>query len=219
MRQPIVGALPSTVVPTDEEFTIRKAVTMLLSVLGVLAAGALVLAPAANAAAGCRVVYTVHGEWPGGFTAGVQITNLGDGWTLRFGFPAGQQVTNGWSAAWTQSGPDVTAGDAGWNATLATGASAYLGFNGASSGANPVPTAFTLNGTPCTGSLPTATPTPIGTPPATVTPPVSPTSPTSSSTGPFDPVPVVTLISPVTGDTFAAGHHHRGHPLTQDRGN
>jgi endoglucanase len=162
---------------------------MLVSVVGVLAAGALALAPAANAAAGCRVAYTVHGERPGGFTAGVQITNLGDavdGWTLRFRFPADQQITNGWSAAWSQSGPEVTAGHAGWNAALATGASAYLGFNGATTGVNPVPTAFTFNGAPCTGSLPTATPTPIGTPPATVTPPVTPPG-SSSSTGPFDP--------------------------------
>jgi hypothetical protein len=187
----------------------RKAITMLLSVGTVVAAGALALAPAANAAAGCRVVYAVHGEWPGGFTAGVQVTNLGaplEGWTLRFSFPADQQITNGWSASWSQAGPDVTAGDAGWNAALATGASAYLGFNGASSGPNPEPTAFTLNGSPCTGSLPTATPTPIGTPPGTVTPPVSPPgSSSSSSTGPFDPAPVVTLISPLTGDTFTAG--------------
>ena len=140
----------------------------------------------------------------------MEITNLGDpvsSWTLRFTFPAEQQITHGWSAGWSQTGADVTAADAGWNATLATNASTLIGFNGASSGTNPVPTSFSLNGVPCNGSLPTATPTPIGTPPVTVTPPpVSPTSTsTNSTTGPFDPAPVVSLISPVTGDSFTAG--------------
>ena len=38
---------------------------MVLSIVAVLAAAAVALAPAANAAAGCRVTYTVYGTWPG----------------------------------------------------------------------------------------------------------------------------------------------------------
>ena len=64
--------------------------------------------PAAAAATGCSVTYTVQSQWPGGFTANVAITNLGDAvssWTLAFDFPnAGQKVTQGWGATWTQSG-------------------------------------------------------------------------------------------------------------------
>ncbi|NED32609.1 cellulase family glycosylhydrolase [Streptomyces sp. SID8499] len=113
--------------------------------------------PAANAATGCRVDYTVTNQWQGGFQAGVKITNLGDtvrGWTLKFTLPdAGQKVVQGWSAAWSQSGSTVTVAGADWNGTLATGASADTGFVGSFTGANPKPTAFTLNGVACTGSV------------------------------------------------------------------
>ena len=182
----------------------RKAVTMVLSVVAVLAAAAVSLATAANAAAGCRVDYTVYGSWPGGFTTGVEVTNLGDpvtAWTVRFRFPADQQITHGWSAGWSQVGPDVTATNAGWNGTLVTNASTLIGFNGASGSSNPVPTSFSLNGIACNAGLPTVTP--IGTPPVTVTPPTVSGTSTSTRTGPFDPAPVVTLISPVDGAVYS----------------
>ncbi|XVQ87836.1 cellulose binding domain-containing protein [Microbispora siamensis] len=103
---------------------------------------------------GCRVTYATT-TWEGGFTATVTITNTGtaaiDGWRLGFGFPlASQRVTNGWSAVWTQSGTGVTAENYEWNKTLKPGQSLYLGFNGAYTGSNPKPTAFTLNGGACT---------------------------------------------------------------------
>ncbi|TQS25782.1 cellulose binding domain-containing protein [Microbispora sp. KK1-11] len=102
---------------------------------------------------GCRVTYATT-TWDGGFTATVTITNTGtaavEGWRLGFGFPlASQRVTNGWSAVWTQSGTGVTAENYEWNKTLKPGQSLYLGFNGAYTGSNPKPAAFTLNGTAC----------------------------------------------------------------------
>ncbi|MER6624202.1 cellulase family glycosylhydrolase [Streptomyces sp. NPDC000931] len=120
--------------------------------------------PQAAAATGCRVDYTVVSQWQGGFQAGVRITNLGDpvsGWTLGFTLPdAGQKVVQGWNATWSQSGSTVTATAADWNRTLATGATADLGFTGSFTGANPTPTAFTLNGVACTGSVEEPPPTP-----------------------------------------------------------
>lgn len=120
--------------------------------------------PQAVAAAGCRVDYTVASQWQGGFQAGVRITNLGDpvsGWTLGFTMPdAGQKVVQGWNATWSQSGSTVTAAAVDWNRTLATGATADVGFTGSSTGANPRPTAFTLNGVACTGSVEEPPPTP-----------------------------------------------------------
>ncbi|CAL9369299.1 Endoglucanase CelA [Streptomyces sp. enrichment culture] len=111
----------------------------------------------AAAATGCRVDYTVTNQWQGGFQAGVKVTNLGDpvtGWTLKFTLPdAGQKVTQGWNATWSQSGSAVTVTHSDWNRTLATGAAADLGFTGTFTGANPKPTAFTLNGVACTGSV------------------------------------------------------------------
>ncbi|GAA4962882.1 hypothetical protein GCM10023238_32740 [Streptomyces heliomycini] len=113
--------------------------------------------PQAAAAAGCRVDYTVAGQWQGGFQAGVRITNLGapvSGWTLGFTMPdAGQKIVQGWNATWSQSGATVTAAAVDWNRTLATGATVDLGFTGSFTGANPRPTAFTLNGVACTGSV------------------------------------------------------------------
>ncbi|HET9168409.1 MAG TPA: cellulase family glycosylhydrolase [Actinospica sp.] len=141
---------------------------------GLLVAGTLTVAttlPAAAATAGCSVAYSVQSQWQGGFTAAVTITNLGsqvDGWDLTFAFPdAGQSVTQGWSATWSQSGAQVTAANLSWNASLATGGTASIGFNGAWGSANPVPTAFALNGVACTGAVtspsPTATATATGT--------------------------------------------------------
>src|SRR5690606_30012012 len=68
------------------------------------------------AVTGCRVDYSVTAQWPGGFTADVNITNLGDpinGWTLTWSYAAGQTVTQAWNATITQSGAQVTAKDAG----------------------------------------------------------------------------------------------------------
>ncbi|MFF7856939.1 cellulase family glycosylhydrolase [Streptomyces sp. NPDC007904] len=132
--------------------------------LALLATCAMVLgltalfSPQAVAATGCRVDYTVTSQWSGGFQAGVRITNLGDpvtGWTLKFALPdAGQKVVQGWNATWSQSsGSTVTAVGVDWNRTLATGASTDVGFVGSFTGANPKPTAFTLNGVACTGSV------------------------------------------------------------------
>ncbi len=113
--------------------------------------------PQAAAATGCKVDYTITNQWQGGFQAGVKITNLGapvTGWSLKFALPdTGQKLVQGWNATWSQSGSTVTAAGVDWNRTLGTGAVADLGFTGSFTGANPNPTAFTLNGVACTGSV------------------------------------------------------------------
>lgn len=127
------------------------------------------IGPQAAAATGCKVDYTVTSQWSGGFQAGVKITNLGAplaGWTLGFTMPdSGQKVVQGWNATWSQSGSTVTAVGVDWNRSLATGAAADVGFTGSFTGANPKPTAFTLNGVACTGGLEEPPPVPAdGTP-------------------------------------------------------
>ena len=111
------------------------------------------VSPSPTAGPACRVTFTSN-DWSTGFTAGVRVTHQGttalSGWTLRFAFPGGQQVTQGWSATWTQSGATVTATNAAWNGRLAPGGSVDIGFNGSHPGTNPRPTAFTLNGAACT---------------------------------------------------------------------
>ncbi|MFI7616037.1 glycoside hydrolase family 9 protein [Nonomuraea terrae] len=102
----------------------------------------------------CRVGYTAHGAWPGGFTAQVTIENTGrktvDGWSLRWSFPGGQRVRDGWGAAVTQEGAVVTAENLGRNGRIRPGRSVTFGFNAATTtGPNLAPEVFHLNGDRC----------------------------------------------------------------------
>ena len=149
------------------------------------AAGLVVAVPSAQAAAGCRVAYAVTSQWPGGFGASVTVTNLGDplnGWRLTWSFAAGQTITSLWNGTVTQSGAQVTVTNADWNAALATGATANVGFNGTwNNSSNPVPDSFALNGVTCTGGVSTS-PT-AGSPSASPSPSRSPSASPSPSSG------------------------------------
>ncbi|MGZ3144775.1 cellulase family glycosylhydrolase [Lentzea chajnantorensis] len=119
----------------------------------VVSAGLTAGTATAAAPPGCRVTYEVSGQWPGGFTADVAVTNLGpalDGWRLSWEWPTGQQVGHAWNATVTES-PDevVTATNAGYNAELAPQATARFGFSGSWDHANTAPLAFSLNGVTC----------------------------------------------------------------------
>ncbi len=122
---------------------------------GVMSAPSATVTFTTAAAGGCDVAYSTN-DWGGGFTGTVRITNTGStavsGWTLQFAFPAGQRLTHGWNATWTQptGSANVTAVNLGWNASLPPGGSISIGFNGTAGAANPEPAAFTLNTNPCT---------------------------------------------------------------------
>ncbi|MCI4065565.1 cellulose-binding domain-containing protein [Micromonospora sp. R77] len=175
-------------------------------------AGVVATANAAQAAAGCRVDYSVTSQWPGGFTANVNLTNLGDplsGWTVSWSFGAGQTVGQGWSATFAQSGSTVRASNVDYNGSLATNATTSFGFNGSwNNSSNPAPTTFAVNGVTCTGgvtpttgtpptSAPPTTPPPTGTPPTT--PP--PTSPPPTTT----PPQAGAIYASPTGSASASG--------------
>ena len=166
----------------------HRRVLLASGAVGVLAAAGLaaVTYPASAATTGCSVSYTVQSQWPGGFTGSVSLTNLGSAvtnWTLTFDFPdANQKVTQGWNATWTQSSQHVTAASMSWNGALATGAATTIGFNGAWSGTNPVPTSFALNGTTCNGSVSSPSPSPSSPAPSSPSP-SSPRPSTSTSPG------------------------------------
>jgi endoglucanase len=144
---------------------------------GLLVAGAVATVTTASAAStGCSATYTVASQWQGGFQGGVSFTNLGDPlttWKLEFAFPAaGQSVSQGWSATWSQSGANVTATNMGWNGNVPTRGSVSVGFIGSFTGSNPAPTAFKINGVTCTGSVTSPGPTSPGpTSPGPTTPP------------------------------------------------
>lgn len=181
----------------------RRAVLTSGAVVASLAGGLLV-ATAAHAAVSCRVTYAVTAQWNGGFTANVEIANLGDpvdGWRLTWSFPTGQSVAQAWNASVTQSGSNVTVTNASWNGSLATNGTTAFGFNGQFSTTNTNPTSFALNGVACTGSpgTPTTppttgpttgptTPAPPTTAPPTTPPPASGWNPPSSLVQPLNEV-------------------------------
>lgn len=165
----------------------------------VLVASGAVVSTAAYAASGCRVTYSVDSQWPGGFTASVAITNLGDpvsSWTLTWSYSAGQRVTQAWNATVSTSGSQVTARNVSHNARIGTNATVSFGFNGSWNGSNPAPSNFALNGTPCND-------TPGATPPST--PPSTPSAPptTPPSTPPGNPT-WGTALPPAGAETSAA---------------
>ncbi|HEY1011128.1 MAG TPA: cellulose binding domain-containing protein, partial [Herpetosiphonaceae bacterium] len=82
----------------------------------------------------------------------VQIANTGaaiNGWTLAWAFGGDQRISNAWNATASQSGQQVAARNVDWNAAIAPGGTASLGFQATFSGANAKPAAFALNGAAC----------------------------------------------------------------------
>lgn len=92
----------------------------------------------------CTAVYQVINQWPGGFQAGVTVTDNGSstiqGWTVRFTFADGQQISNLYNGTFTQApGGAVTVHNASYNGQLLPGASATFGFIASWTGTNTVP--------------------------------------------------------------------------------
>lgn len=187
-----------------------RAAAGVAAVTALVAAGVTAVSVSATAAtAACQVSYSVSNSWPGGFQAGITITNDSSpitGWTLAFAFPGDQQVSSGWNGTWAQSGQNVTVKDAGYNGSLATGASTSIGFTGTYTGSNTDPTAFTLNGVACNGNAPSpsasatpsksATPTPSASATPSKSASASPSaSPSSSPTQPGQPSVPGTCLS------------------------
>jgi polyvinyl alcohol dehydrogenase (cytochrome) len=180
-----------------------------VAVAGTVIAGTAIALSAQAAAAGCTVAYSVPSQWPGGFTANVNITNLGDpitSWTLTWSYAAGQQVTQAWNTAATQSGAQVTASNLSYNGSIGTNASTSFGFNGSwNNSSNPAPTSFTLNGTVCTGSVSSsASPTPSSTSPRPSNSPS--TSPSPSPSRSPSPSPSMSSSPPPPSSDWTTFH-------------
>ncbi|MEV6794488.1 glycoside hydrolase family 6 protein [Streptomyces sp. NPDC051320] len=153
----------------------RRTRTALLSAAAMVAAGlatATGMSGTAHAASvACNVTYTTN-DWGSGFTANVSVANVGsaalDSWTLTYSYTGNQKLTNGWNAAWSQSGSTVTVKGTDWNKSIAAGATASAGAQFAYSGSNAAPTSYAVNGTTCNGATdPTDPPTEPPTDPPT----------------------------------------------------
>ncbi|MFB9237206.1 glycosyl hydrolase [Plantactinospora siamensis] len=184
---------------------IRAALAGSATAVTLLSAGLLSATGAHAATSACDVNYQVSNDWGSGATINVTVTNnqstAVNGWTVGWAFPGGQTVTDGWSATYQQTGANVSATNVSYDASIpAGGGTVTFGFNLAYSGANPAPTAFTLNGTACGGAAPSPTPTPTGTGGPAGGPTPTPTGPTPTPTGPA-PAGNLALRRPVTASS------------------
>jgi hypothetical protein len=148
----------------------------------------------------CQVTYVNTNDWGTGFSGSIAITNNAtsalNGWTLAWTWPGTQQITSAWNANYSQTGAAVTLTNLDYNASLAPGATlSGLGFNANYSGSNPAPTAFFLNGSPCSG--------PGGT---TNMPPTAPTNlaATSVSSGQMNLTWTASATASVTYNVYAS---------------
>ena len=100
----------------------------------------------------CQVTDTIN-AWNSGLTSSITITNTGtntiSGWSLAFTLPAGQTITSGWNATYAPTSGQVTATNAGYDATIAPSASVNIGFQANQTGNAGAPASFTLNGQQC----------------------------------------------------------------------
>ena len=91
----------------------------------------------------CTATYKIASQWMGGFQGEVTVRNDSaasvSGWTATFSFADGQQISQAWNATVTQTGSTVTARNASWNGSLASGATASFGFLASAAGTNLAP--------------------------------------------------------------------------------
>lgn len=89
---------------------------------------------------GASCEYVINSQWGSGFVANIVITNNGteaiNGWEVSWDYSGNAQVTNGWSAEISGSGP-YTASNMGWNGSIAPGSSVEFGFQGTGSAETP----------------------------------------------------------------------------------
>lgn len=121
-----------------------------------LAISALAFAIASPSWAACT--YTVTNNWGSGFTGEVKVTNdtnqTVNSWSVSWQ-ESGATITNAWNATLSGSNP-YTATAVGWNSTLAPKASATFGFQ-----ANGPAGAPKVNGTLCSGTATSSTPSSV----------------------------------------------------------
>ncbi|WP_116247462.1 cellulose binding domain-containing protein [Nocardiopsis sp. FIRDI 009] len=104
---------------------------------------------AASSSTDCEADYRVTDEWNGGYIGEVTVSNTSgataEGWTVTWTFPDGQEIGNAWNGEHLQDGSSVRVGDAGWNGTLADGATAAFGFQASFPDGNAEPTDVSCN--------------------------------------------------------------------------
>ncbi|GAA2883014.1 endoglucanase [Actinoplanes cyaneus] len=127
--------------------------------------------------------FTVTNSWSSGYQGEVTISNPSSSsistWKVELTLPAGSTVGQAWNATLASAGQTFTFTPAGWNATIAGGASAGFGFVVNGTGR---PTSCTVNGQACTGLTGSTAPSSPASPsPATSASPKPSASPSATS--------------------------------------
>jgi len=88
-------------------------------------------APSTPPPPACVAEFKVTNAWPDGYQA--EVTVRGDDqpslarWTVRWELPAGHSIDNLWNGVLSREGSSVTVTNAGWNGTVAAGATTTFG--------------------------------------------------------------------------------------------
>lgn len=104
----------------------------------------------------CTIFYQLEPQNNSQFGVTITIDNTGTtaltGWTLNWSFANGQTIEQLWDGVETQNGANVTVTNESYNGSIPAGTSyTGVGFNATWNGVtNAIPTAFSLNGVPCT---------------------------------------------------------------------
>ncbi|MFJ9245944.1 endo-1,4-beta-xylanase [Streptomyces sp. NPDC101776] len=121
--------------PYDENYAPKPAYYGIAEALG----GTTTTPPPTGA---CSAAYGVSSQWNTGFTGQVTISCSGaslSSWKATWTYGAGQQITQAWNAACTQSGAAVSCANASYNGSVPDGGSVTFGFNASWTESNPVP--------------------------------------------------------------------------------
>ena len=94
--------------------------------------------PTTGGGLGCTATYTVSNQWPGGFQAGVTVTNSGsatlNGWTVHLTLASGQSIASLWNGVNTGTSGAVTVKNASYNGTVTPSGTTTFGFTASGDG-------------------------------------------------------------------------------------
>ncbi len=109
--------------------------------------------PTKPAHASCDANIEMLGQWSGGFTAKVIMTNTGehaaDDWWVTFDLPYGYEVQSAWGGRSTGQGSNAVIEHTGNDTTIDAGDAHEFGFLARGRGSADTPTNFALNNTTC----------------------------------------------------------------------
>lgn len=112
----------------------------------------LITAVPTYAAVSCQI--SGWSSWGSGYQTDIKITGIDadNGWAVDIVFNSTPSLTNGWGASFTTSGNTVTATHVSWNATILSGETVVIGFQGTGNPGRPTCTSDDSSSSPNSSS-------------------------------------------------------------------